>query len=423
MKIVFLLSFLLALNDISFYSKDTEVVIDIIELDNEIALREAIQKQNEEGGIIYINTKIINIYLDKPIELKGNSGSIIGKKQPNGGYPIINFQNTRDKGSFISLNVLGNSKFLKYLIIENSGSHGLIVSGQKNNFDHIITRYNQYSGIYITRTADSNIFNFCYSYRNCDLKGNGLNGNGFYSYGASNNIFNNCFSWDNSNNGFSSSSNENFSSSLTFKHSACWNNGNSDIFSGKYDFDNAKPLDKNMLTIQNIINSDENFEINYKYKKFNIDNAIIDGKSAAEWLDKTKSRTKGNGFQFGFPTTPISSNIKRIADKCVAFENKSKGFDNNFSKRYIGYFSNCVSFKNEINYHLPYVFKKWLNNWSWGAKKTEKIDIEETLKHPENIISSEKSFNSIKNIIIKTVYDNAFPDNINFDASIMSLKE
>lgn len=423
MKILFLLSFLLVLNNIFFHCTITEAVIDIIESDNENALREAIQKQNEEGGIIYINTKIINIYLDKPLELKGISGNIIGKKQPNGGYPIINFQKVRDNGSFISLNVLGSSKSLKYLIIENSGSHGLVVSGLNNNFDHIITRYNQYSGIYITRTADSNTFNYCYSYRNCDLKGNGLNGNGFYLYGASNNVFNNCFSWDNSNNGFSSSSNEKFSSSLTFKHSACWNNGNSDIFSGKYDYDNAKPLDKNMLTIQNIINSDENFEKNYNIKKFNIDNAIIDGKSVDEWIEKTKSRIKGNGFQFGFPTTPSSSNIKRIADKCVAFENKSKGFDNNFSKRYIGYFTNCVSFKNEINYQLPYTFEKWSNNWSWGAIQTEKLDIDETIKQPGNIISSEKSFISVKNIIIKKVYENSFPDNINFDASIMSLKE
>ena len=423
MKNVFLISFLLILNNISFHCADIEGIIDTIKSDNEAALREAIQKQNEEGGIIYIDTKIINIYLDKPIELKGISGDIIGKKQPNGGYPVINFQKVRDNGSFISLNILGSSKSLKYLIIENSGSHGLKVSGHNNNFDYIITRYNQYAGIYISRTAYSNTFNYCYSYRNCDLKGNGLNGSGFYSYGASNNVFNNCFSWDNSNNGFSSSSHENFSSSLTFKHSACWNNGNSDIFSGKYDFDNGKPLDKNMLSIQNIINSDINFETNYKYKNFNIDNAKIDGKSADEWLEKTKSRISGNGFQFGFPTTPSSFDIKRIADKCVAFENKGKGFDNNYSKRYAGYFSNCVSFKNGINYQLPYIFEKWSNNWSWGAIQTEKIDIKETVKQPGNIISSEKSFTSIKNMIIKRVYDNEFPDNINFDGSIMSLKE
>lgn len=41
-----------------------------------------------------------------------------------------------------------------------------------------------------------------------------------------------------------------FSSNLTFRHSASWNNGNVDAFSGKYDYDNGKTLDKNMLTIQ-----------------------------------------------------------------------------------------------------------------------------------------------------------------------------
>ena len=41
-----------------------------------------------------------------------------------------------------------------------------------------------------------------------------------------------------------------FSSNVTFRHSASWNNGNVNVFSGKYDYDNGKTLDKNMLTTQ-----------------------------------------------------------------------------------------------------------------------------------------------------------------------------
>ena len=51
-----------------------------------------------------------------------------------------------------------------------------------------------------------------------------------------------------------------FLGQVIYFHSACWNNGNVDVFTGKYDYDNGKPLDKNMSTIQQIIESVENFE-------------------------------------------------------------------------------------------------------------------------------------------------------------------
>ena len=172
------------------------------------------------------------------------------------------------------------------------------------------------------------------------------------------------------------------SSSLTFSHSACWNNGNSDIFSGKYDYDNGNGLDKNMLTIQQLITSDENYENNYNKKQFNIENCKIDGKSANNWISSTGQRTKGNGFQFGFASTPEPSTIQRKAELSVAFDHKSKGFDNNYSKKYQGYFTNCASFNNKINYQLPYNFDKWENNWAWGAKEADQKEMEQTIKTP-----------------------------------------
>ena len=356
------------------------------------------------------------------MELKGEiPGGIIGIKQKNGEYPRINYEEARNIGSFYTLNIYGSNKYLKYLIFENSPVHGIKVSGKYHFFDHIITRYNQYAGIYISNIADSNVFNHCYSYRNCDIKGNGLNGDGFYSYGATNNIFKYCYSWDNSNNGFSISSHELKSSSLTFSHSACWNNGNSDIFSGKYDYDNGNGLDKNMLTIQQLITSDENYENNYNKKQFNIENCKIDGKSANNWIFSTGQRTKGNGFQFGFASTPEPSTIQRKAELSVAFDHKSKGFDNNYSKKYQGYFTNCASFNNKINYQLPYNFDKWENNWAWSAKEADQKEMEQTIKTPIKISAAQNLFYSVRNQIIKAVYSNTFPDNINFDSSIKNL--
>ena len=421
LKKIFSITFIL--NVILFSKIYTIDIIDIITIDNETSLREAIKSQNENGGTIYINTTIINIKTDLKLELKGDiSGGIIGIKQPNNEYPRINFEIARNNGSFSSLNIYNSNKYLKYLIIENSPIHGVVVSGKNHTFEHIITRYNQYAGIFISEISDSNTFNYCYSYRNCDLKGNGVNGDGFFIKGATNTKFNHCFSWDNSNNGFSVSSHELKYSSLIYSHSACWNNGNANIFSGKYDYDNGYSLDKNMLTIQEIIKSNLNYEKNYKKKNFTIDNSKIDGKNANEWILKTKERTKGNGFQFGFAYSPDVTSIKRIAELSVAFDHKSKGFDNNFSKKYIGYFSNCVSFNNNINYQLPYTFEKWSNNWSWGSIQEDQKDMDMNLKSPNNPNESQKNFYSVKNQIIKAVNSNSFPEKINFDNSIMSLK-
>ena len=399
-----------------------EDIVDIISTDDEFALREAIKKQNINGGTIYINTTVINIKTDSAIDIKNDlPGGIIGIKQKNNEYPRLNFEEARNKGSFDSLKVYGANKFIKYLIIENSPTYGIHISGKNHLFDHLITRYNQYSGIFLSSVSNSNTFNYCYSYRNCDIKGVGLNGDGFYSNGAMNTIFNHCYSWDNSNNGFSVSNHELEGSSMTFSHSACWNNGNINIFSGKYDFDNGKPLDKNMLTIQQLIDSNSNYEKNYLNKKFSIENCKIDGKLANDWVNSANSRTKGNGFQFGFAYSAFASSLKRIAEFSVSFDHKLIGFDNNYSKKYKGYFSNCASFNNKINYQLPYVFEKWSNNWSWGASELDQNDMEETLKTPSKISSAQKQFYTVRDQIIKIVYENKFPDDINFDKSIMNL--
>ena len=55
----------------------------------------------------------------------------------------------------------------------------------------------------------------------------------------------------------------------------------------------------------------------------------------------------------------------------VAFDHKSKGFDNNNTQGCTGYIANCVSFNNNINYQLSYTFEKWACNWSWNPIKAD----------------------------------------------------
>ena len=196
----------------------------------------------------------------------------------------------------------GSNKLIKYLIIENAGTIGVYISGQKNTYDHVITRYNGQSGIYLSPETNLNTFNYCYSYRNFHFLENRLVADGFtIEIGGISNTFNNCFAWENSQNGFGYYywDGKNKNGELTYTHSASWNNGNIDVFSGKYDFENGKQLDKNMWTIQQILKSDENFENNYNKRIFNLDDAEINSKPAYEYFDEYNKEDGGNGFNFG----------------------------------------------------------------------------------------------------------------------------
>jgi hypothetical protein len=123
-KKIFLIAIIICISG----SSDTENIIDIIKADDEYSFREAIKLQNKDGGIIYINTTVINIKTDSAIELRGDlPGKIIGIQQQNNQYPIINFETARNNGSFKSLYLYGSNKVLQYLIIENSGTHGIQV--------------------------------------------------------------------------------------------------------------------------------------------------------------------------------------------------------------------------------------------------------------------------------------------------------
>ena len=75
-------------------------------------------------------------------------------------------------------------------------------------------------------------------------------------------ILNNCFAWDNFNSRSNYYKTDN-SSDLSYLNCGSWNNGNINVFTGKYDYNIGYPLDKNFWTIQKIIESDENYISNY----------------------------------------------------------------------------------------------------------------------------------------------------------------
>ena len=79
-------------NPKSFEEKE----IATITKDDEQDLRNAVDILNKNGGVIYINTPLINISGTTTINLSSNVlGGIIGVKQTNVCYPPYRFQNSK----------------------------------------------------------------------------------------------------------------------------------------------------------------------------------------------------------------------------------------------------------------------------------------------------------------------------------------
>ena len=375
---------------------------------------------HEKGGTIYIDTPVINIKESISLFLDGEfSGGIIGIRQLNGEYPRIHFVREEIDDFFSGIYLISN-KFIEYLIIEQSLFDGVVLIGDNNIIDHVISRYNYGCGF--VSYGDFNTFNYCYSYRNFDGMKYSSESDGFLISGELNNVFNYCFAWDNGNSGFNYIRPLN-SSDLSYMHSGSWNNGNIDVFTGKYDYDNGSPLDKNLWTIQDIIKSDSNFVSNYYNKKYNIDNASIEDLLASSWIAYVRPRMEGNGFTFGNTNSSQSIDVKRNSFYNVAFSHKSGGFIDNFNHKYNAFFTDCVSFNNNINYRLTYTFSRWLNNWSWGSNNKDQLNGNVQTKEPNNIFSAQRSIYSVRDQIIRSVSANMFPDGINFDKVIASLRE
>ena len=168
--------------------------------------------------------------------------------------------------------------------------------------------------------------------------------------------------------------------------------------------------------------SDPNFVSNYYNKKYNIDNAFLDGLTVKEWIAKIGPKLDGNGFTFGNGNSSQSIDVKRNALYCISFDHKSGGFIDNFKHKYNAYVISCVSFNNGINFKLPYTFSKWSNNWSWGTKNKDQIN-KVTTKTPNNINTAQRLIYSVRDQIVKAVSANMFPDGVNFDNSINRLIE
>ena len=405
-------------NNLKSFTDDEEITT--IYGDDQFKLFDAIDQLNKKGGTIYIDTPIINLNAEAFISITGNNpGGIIGIRQSNGEYPQIKLAQSREEDFLSGLSIYGSNKFIEYIIIENSPSYGVSVYGDNNILDHVISRYNLHSGFNVF--GNFNTFNYCYSYRNFDANYLEINSDGFHISGELNNVFNYCFAWDNGNSGFNYVRVFN-SSELSYLHSGSWNNGNINVFTGRYDYDNERLLDKNLFTIKKIMEDDSSFVSNYYNNKYSIDSSYMYGITIKEWISQISPRLEGNGFTFGNGNSSQSIDVKRNALYCVAFDHISGGFIDNFYHRYNAFITDCAAFNNGINYNLPYTFSRWSNNWSWGSKNNDQLNEGITTNKPSNSNRGQRLLYTVRDQIIQAVSANMFPDGVNFNSAILRLE-
>ena len=212
-------------NNLRSFLEDKESDI-IISSDDESKLMDAIEQLDKKNTTIYINTTVINIKKNSMINLTGDFfGGIIGLRQINGEYPLINFVNEDESKS--GINIIGSNKCIQFIIIEKAHGNGVSILGDYNFVNHVVSRYNYGSGFVVY--GDNNVLNYCYSYKNCDATIKSVNADGFRIYGEKDNIFNFCFAWENANSGFNYAGISN-SSNFSFLHCGSWSNGNINIF-------------------------------------------------------------------------------------------------------------------------------------------------------------------------------------------------
>ena len=411
-----LLIFLDAVPCKNLVSFTTTTTIATITSDNENELVDAIAILNKNGGTISISTPIIHIKSTCSLTLSGSiKGGIVGNYIAPGVFPVIDFSNcaSNDNRGF---KISGSSQFIKYLLIQYA-SKGIWITGPSNYLEFTISRYNSDSGIFLSDNARLNSFHYCFSYRNGNSRDSCENGDGFTQMPDSNeNVFHYCFAWDNYGNGWSLYDKEEDKTALTtILNSASWNNGNPEVFSGKYDYDNRWPLDKNLLTIKNIMDEDPNYESNYKNRKFAISPLGPYTKYFLNtWIPKAKLEG-GNGFKIGSKIKQRVDYVKRIINNSLAFDNKYIGFLSDDSETRFAAISNCISFKNNINYQMTNRLLGGNSNWSYDPIKSDQFKQNQAMKTPRNKDSATRSIYYKRDEIINYCRQNYIRDKVNFD--------
>ena len=397
------------------------------------SLVSAISKAEQAGGgKVYVKGTSISCTGQIALSKTNAKVEIIGVQNSDGSYPVLDFNSflqsyigKATSDSAVGIRISGSYYTIKNLIVQKAPDNGIQIKGTSaghNTVSNVVTRYNNDAGLQITAGAYSNKIEYVSSYRNCDVYTLGGNADGFapkLGAGAGNSFYC-CYAWDNSDDGWDSfDKSGDVTPDITYTQCACWNNGNPDVFTGKYDYDNGNALDTNLLLVQLIMKKDSSFASNYANKKFSLptSNFIVTNVGTISISSWTGSNYDGNPNGFKMGSAYSTSSATRVFSHCLAFDNAKKGFDNNNSS-VTGSFSNCVAFDNGYNYYIqPLSIKTWTNIYGFSGASGDKLPSGKSVTTPSSSNQStiRSKVNSTKNSIISTCKSNGIPGAVYFN--------
>ncbi len=299
--------------------------------------------------------------------------NFIGVTQSDGTSPSLDFATFRDGASSsgtssAGFKVNGSGYNFENLIIENAPDCGMRITGSGSGnclIKDCIFRYNNNSGVSVTSGGAENTFICVDSYRNGDVIskcGDDADGFSVKLNAGNNNYFYNCRAWENSDDGWDSYDRGTpYVGDVYYIECLAWNNGNPDVFTGEYDYNNGYPLDKGLLYVQQILREQPDFETEYNNKAVTswprVTMTLYGGKTRTyEELHSSSWGGNPNGFKFGSAETPETS--YRYVRNCIAFDHfdnphqsPAKGYDQNSGKAQYDII-NGLSFDNTQNYWM-----------------------------------------------------------------------
>lgn len=361
-------------------------------------LKDAVTRLSSQpgGGIVYVDAKTLDGTSQLALEgTAGNPIEIVGVEQDDGTWPVLDFSVFRDDrigtegrgleeagDESAGIRITGSNYTLKNLIIQKAPDNGIQIKGDQagnNRIENCIVRYNNAAGIQISSGAYANEMRFLYSYRNCDVYAIGGNANGFAPQlrAGPGNTFYGCYAWDNSDDGWDAYDKDigGYTDSISYEESACWNNGNPDVFTGKYDFELGNALDRDLFLVELIQQEDPGFAGRYQEGEFILPETGFLNTSAGtlslDYWTGISYEGSPNGFKFG--SAYADAELTRTVRNCLAVDHAGNGFDNNNSAC-TGTFENVIAFDNRSNYHLPiFTLAKWENAIGFDGSAKDRL--------------------------------------------------
>lgn len=320
------------------------------------------------------------------------------------------FLNTKEGVKNRGILITGSAYTLKGFVVEKAPGIGIYLCGENacdNKIESIVSRYNSGSGFFIAYGASNNIMKYCDAYRNCDVYTKGENADGFSIsiQAGTGNVLENCRSFDNADDGYDNFANHN---DVKYIDCFCWNNGNSEVFTGKYDYDNGYEIDINSPLMRIMISQSKSFGENVRNNKIILPKDCIinvlpnettsDGAIIPEIFAYAEWDGNGNGFKLGSGYSElhgeaVGSESYRLLENCITFKHPNKGFDRNNCTAKME-LKNILSFDNEKNYWCDKInVLKCENIVGFGGIKKDTTD--------ENIVIAQP--NSDKQIEIRKI--------------------